>query len=133
MSSQVRLYTNNLGYIFLYRFPKWAEFQSFQDGRAWLGCEQFITIVVKCPDGILVRNTFYGMDQFKGSGISDKFGQSKSLNLFLFSLILQDKATLGGQRLSLSLIRLLTSHFSKHATKEPLVPRVKMKCYDSVR
>ncbi|CAH3025053.1 unnamed protein product, partial [Porites evermanni] len=35
------------------RFPKWSEFQSFQDRRATLGCEQWLAILLQCTDGIL--------------------------------------------------------------------------------
>ena len=46
------------GCIFLYRFPKWSEFQSFQDRRATLGCEQWLAILLQCTDGILVKKLY---------------------------------------------------------------------------
>ena len=62
----------------LYRFPKWSEFQSFQDRRASLGCEQWLTILLQCADGMLVsltplRRHFFGRteDMILNNIISD--------------------------------------------------------------
>ena len=39
----------------LRRFPKWEDFQSFQQNRASDGCEQWLPIITQCVDGTLVR------------------------------------------------------------------------------
>lgn len=36
------------------RFPKWEDFQSFQQNRASDGCEQWLPIITQCVDGTLV-------------------------------------------------------------------------------
>lgn len=37
----------------MFRFPKLANFKSFQEGRASQGCEQWLPVLLKCTDGIL--------------------------------------------------------------------------------